>query len=194
MKLLTVLIVAFLFQNTFAQSTITIGNSYEEVSGKEKYFFDVEDFVYAIKIKDKNSVLLQKIEKSSLKEVEKNVQSRIFASGTETLDVLYSNEKFYIFTIVEIAKREFAIHGTVVNKENLQVEVNNKKLLEVKGGIRRPYYQKLGLVFQSQDEDKFLVKYYKPLSGGKGSEITVGLHVFDQSLAKIGGDEITMPF
>lgn len=194
MKFFTILILTFLFHSIVAQSNITIGNSYEEVEGKEKYFFDLENFIYTVKIKYKTSVLIQKIEKSSLKEVKKNSQSKIFEYGTETLDVLYANGKFYIFSITETDKREFAIHGTIINKDNLEIEVNNKKLLDIKEGIRKPYYQKLGLVFQSQDKDKFLVKYYKPLPADKGGRITVGLHVFDLSLVKMGGDEISMPF
>jgi len=194
-----ILSIAFLtlfigIQSISAQSNVTIGSAYEEVRGKEKYFFDIDNVVYTVKIKDRTSVFVQKIEKSSLKETKKKLHSNILTDRAEILNILYANKKFYVFSIVETSKREFAIHGTIINQDNFEAAAKNEKLAEVKGGIHKPYYQKLGVVVPSPDGSKFLVKYYKPLPRDKENGITMGLHVYDAALKKIGGDEITMPF
>jgi len=112
-KILSIAFLALLFsfQSILAQSNVTIGSSYDEVKGKEKYYFDIDDFIYTVKIKDKTSVFVQKIEKSSLKEMNKKLHSKIFSDEAETLKVLYANKKFYILLLLKLANANFLFMG-----------------------------------------------------------------------------------
>lgn len=176
-----------------AQSKVTIGTGYQEIGGKEKYFFNIDNSIYTVKIKDRADIFVQQIEQSSLKETKNKTHAKALVERAEVLNVFYSDKKFYIFTAAEVERDQFVFHGIVINQETFEV-ISNKKLTDVKGGIYKPYYQKLGEAFQSPDKSKFLVKYFKPLPSDKSTGISVGLYVFDKDLGTLGGKEMTMPF
>jgi hypothetical protein len=178
----------------FTQVSIEQGEPYEAVGGKFKFYMTEGDYIYTVKIKDRTDLFVQKLDKNTLKELDKKTYKAALVEDAVPFKLTEANGLIYIFYTNKGEEGSYGVYSTVVDYKDLSLKETKKSLFIIEGGAYKVPYTSLCRLFVSEDESKFLVQYQKALPEDKMSEQTFGLQVFDSQLKKVGGGEVLMPF
>ncbi|WMX14272.1 hypothetical protein [Aureispira sp. CCB-E] len=178
----------------FAQTSPKMGAPYTDVGGKFKFYIADEDYIYTAKVKDKTELLVQKLDKTSLKELSQKIYKDALTKNAVPIKLIEVNGLIYLFYTNESKRSIVEVYVTVIDYKNLALKEEKKLLFAIEEGLYKVPYSTLCKVFVSEDKSKFLIQYQKALPKDQMSEQTFGLQVFDNELERVGGGEVLMPF
>lgn len=214
MKILIFSVLTVIFAiNTFAQDDfmrssevkVTKSEPYEVVDSYAKRYFTLSDgSVLSIKNKGKkgNAFIFQKFSGEQLNEVSREVVV-VDIPGFNLEYFVELGEKLYMFySVYDKPNKTEQLFVQEVNQDGSGFLGNEKQLISVSQKIAASYYagmfsaQGKFRIDTSSDESYLVIKYRlmpEEKDDSKNNDV-LGMHVFDQELNKVWGEDIEMPY
>ena len=160
---------------------------------------------------DKEEVTIQSYDTKSLKQLSSKLYAD-FPKGAEYIDFIKIKEKaFYIYSVVNKKEKTYSVYSREVNTANSQLQkavnllTSQGEVVNSKGEWAHMYSLGEGgkgmtngskfIIITSFDKSKVAIAYRrKPTTrSDKNSYDKIGVHVFDETLKKQWGNEMTLP-